>query len=100
MVILIFSFKSNKMSKFFMSSMEWYAPVKFNTASNPNRNHLWPDQPNNSWCEDWTDEVLVREKRLKEIEESKKAPECWEEEVRKRELSIPSECWDVEAAQR
>ena len=97
MVILIFSFK---MLKFFMSSMERYAEVKFNTPINPNRNHLWPGQPNTNWCDDWTDEVLVREKRLKEIEDSKKPAESWEEEVRLRELSIPSECWDLEVAQR
>ena len=84
------------MKKFFLSRMEWYAPI---TATCTNRNHLWPHPPE-TWCEDWTHEVEVREKRMMEMEQRNKPPESWDEEVRQRELTIPCKIRHVQEVER
>ena len=91
-----FSFPSNNMPKFYLSRMEWFAPIKFTST---NRNHLWP-HPSETWCEDWTHEVEVLERRRMEEQQQNKPPECWEEEVRERELSIPNNSFHVKELER
>ena len=78
---------------FYASRMERYAPLTMSYSSNPNRNHMWPAPPE-MWCEDWTFEVEVRERRRKEEEDAKKGPESWDEEVLEREKAIPNKSMD------
>ena len=86
-------------SVFFVSRMEWYAPLQMSSSSNCNRNHMWPAPPE-MWSEDWTFEVEVRERRMKEEQDAKKGPESWEEEVLQRERTIPNNWKDMLVVKR